>query len=741
VEPLAGVAARSSAANSPFPLIQLGISRESMMSKINRAKNAMRIAVVAAAACGLPALALAQAAGGDNSGNATPSSQGLTEITVTAQKIAQSAQRVPLAITAISAADLESRQISGLNDLKYLVPGLYVEQNFTNLSTPEIFMRGIGQANSTFSFDAPIGIYVDDVYYAKITGAMVDFFDVDRIEVLRGPQGTIYGANSSIGAVRVITKAAPLDTMDAEGEVGFGDNDQRNAKFTMGLPLINDVMGLRISFNSKFDSGWQTNTINGERTDSENSNAARVQLLTKFNDELSLTLRGDFMFDDGRPNQAVDFLTNSLSSLRYQSELFYDTGTAQARNETFGASATLNWNPGDIKVTSISAWRGVNTLSTFDGDGTVEPSFEVPKNDLKDRWATQEVFATGDHVASLPVAWVGGVFMLHEQSLNLNTLEIFSPPPMQHFDQQVNSVAAYMQGTWSVTDKLSLTGGTRYTAEHKDFKVVSYLPDGSFNFAYANDDLQTDKWTWRGAVNYQLDRPVLLYVSVSTGFRQGGLNGQATDLPSITSGAVQPEDTLVYEIGEKSEFFDHTLRINGDFYVGRYNDLQDTVVLTNGSLTGTNLTANVNGVELEARWLPFKGLEFSGSLSTLHDSIQNSSAILADAPLLTWNLAGSYSHELGSYGAGTFGVNFSHTGSSYQDSENTPILEVRAHDNIDAHATLALPDNHWQFTIAGYNLTNKIYSVGGFYIANGLVASTEWPSLPRRWMLSAHYKY
>jgi iron complex outermembrane recepter protein len=694
---------------------------------------AVRVTIAAGIA---PSLALAQTTDTD-----TQRGLELEQITVTAQKIAQSAQVVPVAISAFTADELESHQAFNLEDLKYLVPNLYLEQNLSNSGTPKIFMRGIGQANSAFSFDSPIGIYVDDVYYAKEVGSLVDFVDVDRIEVLRGPQGTIYGRNSSIGAVRVVTKSAPLEDTDIKGDVTFGSNDQRNARVTLGVPIITDEVGLRVSFNSKYNSGFETNTVNGERADSDDSNAARLQLLTKFSDNLSLTIRGDYLRDDSRPPVAIDYNTGNLSSLQYQSELFYSTGTARSRLETFGSSATLDWSFDDAKLTSISAWRGVNTVNAFDSDGTTAASFEVPHSDLDDRSLTQEIFVSGQHLAGLPIDWVGGVFLLHEQTDYLWSLQIFAPPSAQNFEQQVNSAAGYFQGTWHVTDKLGITGGSRYTAEHKDFGVISHLADGSFDFAYSNHDLNTDRWTWRGAANYQLDQPVMLYTSVETGFRSGGLNGNAQTLQDVTGGAFQPEDTLMYEAGVKSEFWEHRLRLNADYYYGRYEHLQEAVVLQDGAVSNINNTAHVNGLELDARVLPFAGMEVSATVGTLQDTIQGSNTVLPDAPHLTWNLAADYSHELAAYGVGTLGVSYGHTGSSFEDAANTPILEVHEHDNVDAHATFAMRDDHWQFTFAGYNLTNKIYAIGGFDIAGGLISSTEWPSLPRRWTLRAQYKY
>ena len=685
--------------------------------------------------------ASAQSTAAPSGGAQVDQSQVLEQVTVTAQKVSQNLQQVPIAISAFDAGELQERQVFNLADIKYLVPNLYLEDNLSNTGTPKIFMRGIGQANSAFSFDSPVGIYVDDVYYAKEIGSLVDFFDIDHIEVLRGPQGTIYGRNSSIGAIRVVTKSAPLESADATGDVTFGSEDQRNARVDVGIPIIQDTMGFRIAFNSKYNDGFEVNTANGDRADSDDSNAVRAQLLTKFNENVSLTLRGDYLRDDSRPPVATNFINNDLSSLRYQSELSYSDGTARSRQETFGSSATLNWNFGGQKLTSISAWRGVNTINTFDADGTTLASFEVPVSNLNDRSLTQEIFVTGANIGALPIDWVAGTFYLHERTHYIYSMQIFAPPSAQTYEQIVDSSAGYLQGIYHLTDKLSVTAGGRYTTEHKDFDVISHLFDGGFDFAFSDHSLSTNRTTWRGAVDYQVDPSILLYASAATGFRSGGLNGNALSLADVTGGAFQPEETLMYESGIKSEFLDHRLRINADYFYGEYHNLQEAVVENDGTVSNENNSARVNGLELQTELVPFRGMKVSANVGTLNNTIVGSSTKLPDAPHLTWTFAARYAHDVASYGEMSGGLSWSHTGASYEDAANTPIIAVSAHDNLDANVSFATPDQHWQFILAGYNLTDRVYPIGGFYIAGGFIAATEWPSLPRRWGFTVRYKY
>ncbi|HEV7716092.1 MAG TPA: TonB-dependent receptor, partial [Steroidobacteraceae bacterium] len=606
---------------------------------------------------------------------------------------------------------------------------------------PKIFMRGIGQSNSAFSFDSPVGIYVDDVYYAKEVGSLVDFVDIDRIEVLRGPQGTIYGRNSSIGAVRVVTKDAPLEGFDAGGDLTFGTNQQRNARVSVGAPIVEDKLGFRLAFNSKSNDGYELNTVNHERAYSDDSNAVRGQLLAKLQDNLTLQLRGDYLKDNSRPPVATAFLTNDLSDLHFQSERSFGDGTAQSELETHGASATVKWDLGDMKFTSISAWRGVSTKNRFDSDGKTSATFEVDRSNLDDDSYTQEVFLSGPKLGSMPIDWIAGAFYLHENTDYIWSLKIIAPPSVQNFEQTVDSLAGYLQGTYHVTDHLGVTLGGRYTTEDKNFDAVGLKADGSPDFTFSDHSLSLDKFTWRAAVDYTFDKPIMVYASASTGFRSGGLNGNAQTLADVTGGAFQPEDTTVYETGIKSDFLSHRLRLNATYYYGKYDDLQQPVVTSSGAVSNVNNSAKVRGVELEARARPFTGFELTAMLSTLHDEIENSNLRLPNAPHLTWNTSARYSHAIADKGTATAGVSYAWNDKSYEDAQNSANLVVESYKTVDANLSFLTSDEHWQFTLAGLNLSNDIHATGGFFIAGGALAAVEWPSLPRRWAFSVRYNH
>jgi iron complex outermembrane receptor protein len=197
----------------------------------------------------------------------------------------------------------------------------------------------------------------------------------------------------------------------------------------------------------------------------------------------------------------------------------------------------------------------------------------------------------------------------------------------------------------------------------------------------------------------------------------------------------------MYEAGVKSDLLSHRLRLNAAYFYGEYDQLQLAVVRDDGTVGNTNNSAKVHGLELEATYLPVAGLELSATVGTLNNTIDNSSKELPVAPKLTWNAAAQYSHAVGPLGVASIGASYSWTDSLFPNEANTPILEVPSHGNIDANASLTTLDGHWRFTLAGNNLSNKVYPIGGFYIAGGAIAASEWPSLPRRWSFAAQYTY
>ncbi|HET6629978.1 MAG TPA: TonB-dependent receptor [Woeseiaceae bacterium] len=665
----------------------------------------------------------------------------LDEIVVTAQKRTENLQDVPIAVTAITSDDLETHQIVNLQDIKSLVPNFTLDEALSSATTPKMFIRGLGVDNQVFSFDSPIGLYIDGVYMARVTGALVDLFDVERVEVLRGPQGTLYGRNSSVGAIRIITTPAPLDMSDLKADVTFGSRNQRNARLAWGVPLVQDTLGFRLSLDTRNNDGWQREVTTGRHAQAEDIQAMRASLRYAASDHLEMTFRGDYMRDHSAARVGSNFRINPDNDLY----TFEESPEAPNRNEVepWGTSLTVDWDLGAANFTSITAYRELRYRNAGDVDGSAAVrSFEVDRQDLDESQFTQEAFFSGTTLGRANVDWVAGAFYLTEQNDFFWALRIFAPPTTQVFDQRTDSFAPYVQATVPVTDKLSLTGGLRYSEETRDISVIQYLPDGTLNTGFNFVGRQkAEKTNYRAAIDYQASEGLLLYASTGTGFRSGGFNGSARDQDAVLSGSFGPEDAQTSEIGFKADLLDRRLRVNADYFYSQYENLQQAITRSDGTITTENVNANVRGFELEAQVVPVEGWVVSATLGTMQDEIEDSPLELKQTPSLQWRVGSTYSVPLEGRGTLRLGADVNYSADYFSDTNNSPLLKVDSYTMVNANIAYISEDEHWTATLAGYNLTDVFYPIHGFDIAGGFISSVLFTNTPRRWGFTLQYRY
>ena len=665
----------------------------------------------------------------------------VSDIVVTAQKREERLQDVPIAITAITSNDLENKQVSNLEDIRDLVPNLYIEQALTGTTTPKMYLRGLGVVNQVFSFDTPIGIYFDDVYISRVTGALVDLFDVDRVEFLRGPQGTLFGRNSSVGALRVFTKTPSLSKVEGAASLSYGTRNQLDANFAVSAPLVEDQLGLRVTFMSRTNDGFQTDQF-GERFMNNNIHAFRGSLLLKASDTVDVILRGDYMSDHSKPTQPSNFRFDTDNNLF----TFERTPTAPFRNEVepWGVSATVNADLSSVDLKSITAYRQLRYRNAQDVDGRAAvQSFEVQQQDLDEWQFSQEIFLTADHLGSLPLKWTTGLYYLHENNKFTWALKIFAPPTTQFFDQDSDTFAVYAQATLPVTDKFNLTGGVRYTYDKKALVATQNLANGTPNTAFRFDDsITAKKVNWSASADYKITKDVMLYVKSGTGFRSGGFNGSARDIASILSGSFGPETVFTVEGGAKTQWFDNRVRFNVDYFYVDYKNLQQAITQSDGTISTRNVSATVKGIEAELTAVPVDGLEISGSLGTMSQNIKNSAELLPNTPKIQWRLGAIYDIPLGEgVGKLQIGGDVSHTSAFYNGANSVTAGLVTPYENYNAHIAYTTADNRWQFKVSGTNLSNHIFSAHTFDIAAGFISSVQFPSTPRRWLGTISFKY
>lgn len=707
------------------------------------------------------ALALATAGGGAWAQTSERSTTVLEEITVTAQKRAESLQATPLAVTALTSTALEDKQILTVEGLQHLVPNLYMEQALSGTTTPKMFLRGVGVDNQVFSFDSPIGIYVDGVYIARVTGALTDLNDVERVEFLRGPQGTLYGRNSSVGAMHIIHRAPTLDEPRGEVALSIGTNSQLNARFSASAALVQDKVGFSISAETRKRNGFMRDVNTNARVMDEDITSARAALLIKASDALSITLRADMMLDHSLPTVGSGFLRdtnpdpNVVDDRNPDGDIYTFENSPDSRMinkvEPKGVSGTIEWKTDNFDLTSITAYRELKYRNAGDVDGRAAVrSFEVDRQDLDQNQFTQEVYLSSDHLGGVPLTWTAGAFYFHEQDDFYWALRVFAPPTTQVFDQKTEAAAAYMQGTYPITDKFRLTAGLRYTSESKKMHAVQYLPTNTvptqdlvlnpnFNF---NDEIKTNRTNWHAALDYSISDAVMMYANAGTGFRSGGFNGSARDIASITSGAFGPESSFMAEGGVKADLFDRRLRLNALYYYADYKDLQLSIVNPDGTITAGNVQANTQGIEAEITWVPVDALQFTASVGTIADDIKDSPRELKDSPSVQYRIGALYRTPIGA-DAGTFSIggDMSYSSQYFNDTNNASGTEAGPYHMWNGYMTYQTANKHWTYTLAGYNLSDLSYPNHTFNIANGFISGVQFPITPRRWLLTAQYNF
>jgi len=539
----------------------------------------------------------------------------------------------------------------------------------------------------------------------------------------------------------VFTKTPSLSKVEGAASLSYGTRNQLDANFAVSAPLVEDQLGLRVTFMSRTNDGFQTDQF-GERFMNNNIHAFRGSLLLKASDTVDVILRGDYMSDHSKPTQPSNFRFDTDNNLF----TFERTPTAPFRNEVepWGVSATVNADLSSVDLKSITAYRQLRYRNAQDVDGRAAvQSFEVQQQDLDEWQFSQEIFLTADHLGSLPLKWTTGLYYLHENNKFTWALKIFAPPTTQFFDQDSDTFAVYAQATLPVTDKFNLTGGVRYTYDKKALIATQNLADGTPNTAFRFDDsITAKKVNWSASADYKVTKDVMLYVKSGTGFRSGGFNGSARDIASILSGSFGPETVFTVEGGAKTQWFDNRVRFNVDYFYVDYKNLQQAITQSDGTISTRNVSATVKGIEAELTAVPVDGLEISGSLGTMSQNIKNSAELLPNTPKIQWRLGAIYDIPLGEgVGKLQIGGDVSHTSAFYNGANSVTAGLVTPYENYNAHIAYTTADNRWQFKVSGTNLSNHIFSAHTFDIAAGFISSVQFPSTPRRWLGTISFKY
>lgn len=636
-----------------------------MIYRANTHRNCRR-AVLLAGCASLAALAAPAAAQDqiDDTAPAASMAMGDGEIVVTARRREERLIDVPVAVTAFGQADLQRLQAVDLSGLQAMAPNLNLVQGRGSAASANIFIRGLGQPDALQTFDPAVGIYVDGVYLSRIQGALLNLFDVERIEVLRGPQGTLYGKNTTGGAVSIVSRKPDLNDVKVEGSAMYGSFDQFVLNGYVNAPLVEDKVALSLAGQWDKRDGLVTDPLTGRRYNDRDSATVRGILRVKPVERLEVLVSGDYnrqrnALTLGYPTAPLlqtDFALGAVQLVPAQPFGRYNfqastsfTGDEGQRLDHWGVNLTANWQLTDaVTLTSITGWRKLDPKLFVDIDASEAELGDVFVG-IDQRQFSQEFQVKWD---TERFSGVFGLFYLNENIRSQQTAfadDLFAfggfPITFQRAiedEQNTKSYAAFGQATYKFTDRLSMTAGLRYTYEERTYDrfttTSSTLPAlNGLDFSFPgslppplNNDLKADfdAWTPSLTLAYKPSEDSQIYASASRGFKSGGFNGRANglgDLTQVVNGvptlvtSFDPETVWTYEAGAKASFLDGRVYLAGNVF---YSDFRNFQARVGGGAVAVFPVLNAGrmdiwGAELEAVVRPTREWTVRSSLGWL----------------------------------------------------------------------------------------------------------------------------
>jgi iron complex outermembrane receptor protein len=606
----------------------------------------------------------------------------LEEVTVTAQRRSQNLQNVPIAVTALSAKDIAQQQVNETADIPRLVPNMFANNVVGTGSGNVYFLRGLGQTESFPTFDPQVGTYVDDIYIGRESGSNFGLYDVSQIQVLRGPQGTLFGRNSTGGAI-LITLAKPAPDFGGYLDVGYGAYNRVFGRGAVDMPVSPDLL-TKFSFYGIRDDGYVKDVATGNRLNAHDDWGVREDVTvaphtlenvtwnlsadvsqTRYNAVQNDPVNGERLSYSGYgdPTAPIPVIGGAAAVLDFDKILksnFYDMQNAEDfKSGGFMSNIQVDFDAGKLNV--ISGFRDQSQISAADfpfpsASGPVVPydnnelgQFGIVLNS-SDMQYSQEVKWTGKYADVLTYT-VGGFFLYEENSTDfIETLTVpagskpssgvfgFELSPAEHFHNTTQSQAAYAQADYKIIDKLTFTVGARITHEDKAYRVNSAgYDDGALALGPSYDTadvlaagnrtkLKTDQLTPRFALEYRITPQFMTFASATRGFQGGGWNSLTSAADTVT--AFGPETLWTYEAGERYRTPDGKLQINSDIF---YNDVRNYQLITLGPGTANFVTENAAGMhaygyEADVAYKPIPSLTFGGNLGLEQGHYVNPSA-------------------------------------------------------------------------------------------------------------------
>jgi iron complex outermembrane receptor protein len=705
-----------------------------------------------------------------------PTEGALHDIIVTASKRSESIERTPIAVTAITSDAIQQAGITTFRDIDGRVPGLVAPRQSSSQTTQTYSIRGIGEPD-TFPEPA-VAVYVDDVYLARTVGSLYDIPDLERVEVLRGPQGSLYGRNSSAGAIRFITKDATSDpSLYVSGT--YGSYNNLEAQVRVNGPIIpDDKLNGSFSIVRHKRDGWMFDVPLDQHVNDLDLLMMRSKLKSQISDALSITFSADAMLD--RSSQSYYAPVNQPNGqtgtrMRTDPDLTWAEAPPYNSTNAWGGALTVQYKINDeLVLKSVSGYRGFHGKIYYDNDGTTAikaDSWAAFRQDQE----TEELNLNGEYDR---VNFVAGLYYFRESFFN-DRLNQSATSTTDNIGQilrvtntlRTNSYAGYGQINFKLTKVFTLTAGGRYTSDLRHFHAVigslnntqllepwlwGYDPNlyeqryGAFanSVSVSPGAVRFSNFTPKGAIEAQWTPDTLTYFSYSKGFKSGAYDLRSTTVASAST-PYKPQIVTAYELGLKTRFLDDHVITNLAVF---YNDIKDLQLRATSPATSTSLgfsgiinaaSGSTEGTELEVTVAPTKDVRIGAFAAYLETKYKAFTAILPhnvpgrttlvglDFPLSPkWQFGTNFDYKLPikAPGAWHFSADASYESQRYFDLYNTAQDLQGPQTFVNSALSYTTSDGSLTSGIRGDNLANKRYDQRTTYIPTG---SGEYPNYAR----------
>lgn len=706
------------------------------------------------------------------------------EVVVTAQKRAENVQDVPISVTAFSGETLKAAGVQDIRDLRRLTPSLYLATS-SNTTNTRIMMRGIGTSGNT-AVEPSVAAFVDGVYVPRIGSLLAGLNDIGGVEILRGPQGTLFGRNASMGAVLIRTRE-PGREFGAEASATLGTYGVKRLSGSVDLP-VSDTLQTRFSLLGYSGDGFGRNVLTGKRMGRNDGFSARATIRWEISPELTWTLRGDHQNLSGDGYNTITVVSSTVTPATlaawttrldpdgagplvglppYTSDTYSRTVRQSTEGDLkdyqAGVASDLTWDmAGGYQLKLISGYRDWKNIQYQASNGNIPLELQRRTTFADSANHSQELqLLSPDTLMDGRLNFVAGLYYYEEafdtgQNIDLTNefCEVFirntstaarlaqcrtnprDGASFYAFTQDTESVAAYAQGNFKLTDQLELTGGLRYSKDDKTAKFRGVTRNPAAAQAAESTDMAAteDKVTYRIAGNYKPNDDTMVFASYSTGFKSGGFDSAPGTTGAVGAAArtFQAEVVENWELGIKSQLFDRRLVANVTAFRSTIEDLQFRSFDGLQFRTRNNGTARQQGVEFDtiARPVPPLTLTLSGTfLDSEYLDFKGAPGLpgFGGAQDLTgkrlpyspkWQGAASAQYIGDFVGGMTWlaraDLSFTTESNLASAGDNNPDADQEGYSTLSARFAIRGPDQRWEVALVGQNLTDKAFCTGIF---------------------------